>query len=77
MLDHAVPSGQTRQADTLQAEGSRLWGRGATLGRRAGGGVPSPRHLSGLNYTGTRRSLPGNSAFHPKDIAGREQFQRQ
>lgn len=64
MLDHAVPSGQTRQADTLQAEGSRLWGRGATLGRRAGGGVPRPRHLSGLNYTGTRRSLPGNSAFH-------------
>lgn len=31
---------------------SRRWGR------------PSPRHLSGLNYTGTRRSLPGNSAFH-------------
>ena len=42
MLDHAVPSGQTRQADTLQAEGSRLWGRGATLGRRAGGGALAP-----------------------------------
>lgn len=54
-----VPSGQTRQADTLQAAAFRLWGRGATLWRRAGGGVPAPPPLSAL-------TMPEKSAFCPE-----------
>ena len=54
-----VPSGQTRQADTLQAAAFRLWGRGATLWRRAGGGVTAPPPLSAL-------TMPEKSAFCPE-----------
>lgn len=48
-----------RQADTLQAAAFRLWGRGATLWRRAGGGVPAPPPLSAL-------TMPEKSAQSPE-----------
>lgn len=49
---YSASGGQPLVGPWCDVRPSRRWGR------------PSPRHLSGLNYTGTRRSLPGNSAFH-------------
>nr|DAD87796.1 MAG TPA: hypothetical protein [Myoviridae sp. ctGRa7] len=73
-----VSSETTRQADTLRIEVPAFypWGRGGLTASPPVGALLRPRHCQAYS-AGPRRSMPGNSAFHAEDLAGRTQFRRQ
>ena len=57
-----VPRGQT-QADTLHEGQNLMWGRGAAVLRRAGGGVLAPPPLSRLHRSAPQPTLPEKGAL--------------
>lgn len=65
-----VSSETTRQADTLRIEVPAFypWGRGGLASSPPVGACRAPATVRPY-YAGTRRSLPGNSAFHAIDFA--------